>query len=102
MLAVRGRRAVEVAGLHQGLPGATRAEPRSRTARAGMKVTDPDRANPQHLGRPMPDLGERLVAYVPAGDRHRDARHDVSVGADVAGVVRSAARDVVEVLALGR
>src|SRR2546422_2787582 len=32
-----------------------------------------------------------------ARDRHRDARHDVSVGADVAGVVRSATRDVVEI-----
>ena len=47
--------------------------------------------------RSRPDLGERLLADVAAGDRQRDARHDVAVGAHVAGVVAGAARDLVEV-----
>src|SRR5438876_7763320 len=62
-----------------------------------MKVPDADRADPQHLRRPVPDLRERLVAHVPARDGHRDTRHHVAVGADVTGVVRGAARDLVEI-----
>src|SRR3989454_8492176 len=97
VLAVRWRGTVKVSGLDKGLPRTARAEWRGGARGAGMKVPDADRADPQHLRRPVPDLRERLVAHVPARDGHGDARHDIAVGADVTGVVRGAARDVVEI-----
>src|SRR2546426_11026471 len=99
VLAVRWRGTVKVSGLDQGLPRTARAEWRGGARGAGMKVPDADRADPQHLRRPVPDLRERLVAHVPARDGHRDARHHVAVGADVTGVMRGATGNLVEVLA---
>ena len=101
MFAARRRGAAEVSGLDQSLPGAAGAELGGRARRARVEVADADRADPEHLRRAVPDLLKRLVAHVAAGDRHRDARHHVSVRADVAGVVGGAAGDRVEIRADG-
>src|SRR5207249_10974978 len=86
VLAVRWRGTVKVSGLDQGLPGTARAERRGGARGAGMKVPDADRADPQHLLRPMPDLLERRVAHVPARDGQGDTWHHVDGGSDVTGV----------------
>lgn len=72
------------------------------TAACGVPSPVPSLADPAHLGRPAPDLFERLRADGATGDRHRDARHDVAVRVHVAGVVPGAARDVIEVSAGSR
>ena len=67
-----------------------------------MEIPDPDRAHPEHLRGSAPDRFKGLVPHIAARDRHGDARLNVTVGADVTGIVRSAARNLVEVRADGR
>ena len=97
LLAACGGRAMEVTVLHEGLPRAATTEPRRRTAGTGVEIPDPNRADSEHFGGPAPDLLEGLVPHVSARDGHGDARLNIAVRADVASIVRRAARNLVKI-----